>query len=103
MNKILVKIGEAAAIIGSTPATLRKWEKNRGTLACTKNKGKGLVIMQFPISRMMICNCGNVMDRDLNAAINIEQYGLDTLAPDLKRAQETCKTNSSALSLTARR
>jgi DNA-binding transcriptional MerR regulator len=27
MEKKLVKIGEAAALIGSTPATLRKWEE----------------------------------------------------------------------------
>jgi len=40
----------------------------------------------------MDCDCGNLMTRDHNAAINILNFGLDTLTPDLKRAQETCKT-----------
>lgn len=40
----------------------------------------------------MRCDCGNVMDRDHNAAINILNIGLDTLTPDLKRAQESRKT-----------
>jgi len=39
--------------------------------------------------RVMQCDCGTVLDRDHNAAINLERMGLDTLAPDLKRAQET--------------
>lgn len=39
--------------------------------------------------RVMVCDCGNVMDRDLNAAKNILNFGLDTLTPDLKRAQES--------------
>jgi transposase len=42
--------------------------------------------------REMHCACGNVMDRDENAAINILKFGLDTLAPDLKRTQEHGKT-----------
>jgi putative transposase len=42
--------------------------------------------------RMMDCDCGNVMDRDHNAALNILRFGLDTLTPDLKRAQESGKT-----------
>lgn len=41
--------------------------------------------------RLMECDCSNVMDRDLNAAINILNIGLDTLTPDLKRAQESGK------------
>lgn len=44
--------------------------------------------------RMMDCDCGNAMDRDLNAAINILNIGLDTLTPDLKRAQEPDKTTA---------
>ncbi|MBK1646751.1 transposase [Thiocapsa imhoffii] len=40
----------------------------------------------MPLSvRTMKCDCGNVMDRDLNAARNILARGLDTLRPDLKR------------------
>lgn len=44
--------------------------------------------------------CGLVTDRDLNAALNLENYGLDTLAPDLKRTQEAGKTGSPAQLLT---
>ncbi len=44
--------------------------------------------------RTMTCDCGNVMDRDLNAARNILARGLDTLRPDLKRTQEWRKTPS---------
>lgn len=42
--------------------------------------------------RFMVCECGNAMDRDLNAAQNILTFGLDTLTPDLKRAHESGKT-----------
>ncbi|MBK5931079.1 RNA-guided endonuclease InsQ/TnpB family protein [Halochromatium salexigens] len=53
--------------------------------------------------RTMKCDCGNVMDRDLNAAKNILNRGLDTLRPDLKRTQEWRKTPglSGAAALTA--
>lgn len=30
--------------------------------------------------RIYICDCGNIMDRDLNAAINLEKYGMSTLS-----------------------
>ena len=42
--------------------------------------------------RTMACDCGNVMDRDLNAARNILARGLDTLRPDLKCTHELRKT-----------
>jgi putative transposase len=29
--------------------------------------------------RIYICDCGNIMDRDLNASINLEKYGLNNL------------------------
>ena len=45
--------------------------------------------------RTMECDCGNVMDRDENAARNILARGLDTLRPDLKRTQELRKTSGS--------
>jgi putative transposase len=53
--------------------------------------------------RTMECDCGNVMDRDENAARNILARGLDTLRPDLKRTQELRKTSGSpaAAALTA--
>lgn len=39
MEKKLVKIGEAAALIGSTPATLRKWEATGELMPARKTKG----------------------------------------------------------------
>ena len=42
----------------------------------------------------MRCDCGNVMDRDHNAAANLLRSGLDTLTPDLKRAKESGKTTA---------
>lgn len=45
--------------------------------------------------RTMECDCGNVMDRDENAARNILARGLDTLRPDIKRTQELRKTSGS--------
>jgi uncharacterized protein (UPF0548 family) len=61
MEQRLVKIGEAARILGITPGTLRKWESSGGE------------------------HCGLVMDRDHNAAINILNHGEDTLRPTTKR------------------
>jgi putative transposase len=51
--------------------------------------------------RTMACECGNVLDRDLNAALNLDRYGLDALRLDLKRTQESGKTGSPALVLAA--
>jgi len=53
--------------------------------------------------RTMECDCGNIMDRDLNAARNILARGLDTLGPDLERTHELRKTPGSpaAAALTA--
>ena len=39
MEKRLVKIGGAAKLLGTTPATLRKWEKNGELLPARKTKG----------------------------------------------------------------
>ncbi len=49
----------------------------------------------------MRCDCGNIMDRDHNAAINILNFGLQTLTADLKRTQEQRKTSSDAAVMTA--
>ena len=38
------------------------------------------------------CSCGMVKDRDLNAAINLNNYGRDPLKRDLKRTQEKRQT-----------
>ena len=51
-------------------------------------------IHDMPLSiRTMECDCGNVMDRDLNAAKNLEEYGRLALLGDLKRTQESSKTS----------
>ena len=39
MEKRLVKIGEAARLLGTEPATLRKWEKTGELLPARKTKG----------------------------------------------------------------
>jgi putative transposase len=55
----------------------------------------------LPLSaRWLSCGCGLEIDRDLNAAINIKQFGLDALEPDLKRTLERDKTSSEAPVLT---
>jgi putative transposase len=52
--------------------------------------------------RLFICECGFSADRDLNAALNLDKYGRDTLQPDLKRASEQSQTvdRSTASALT---
>lgn len=42
--------------------------------------------------RTFKCACGNTMDRDLNAAKNLEQYGRHQASGDHKRAEEGKKT-----------
>lgn len=39
MEKRLIKIGEAALLLGTTPATLRQWEKNGELIPARKTKG----------------------------------------------------------------
>ena len=58
-------------------------------------------IHDMPLSqRTLVCDCGHVMDRDLNAAKNLDQYGRDALRRDLKRTEEPGQTGSPALALT---
>jgi len=42
--------------------------------------------------RLFTCECGFSVDRDLNAALNLNKYGQDTLQPDLKCASEQSQT-----------
>jgi putative transposase len=59
-------------------------------------------IHEMPLEKRTVeCDCGNVMDRDLNAAVNLNEYGRATLLRDLKRTQESRKTASAASLLTA--
>lgn len=61
----------------------------------------GSVKATMTLSDRMFCcdDCGNVITRDLNAAINLKR--LHTLAADDKRTQETSKTGLPALLMTA--
>lgn len=75
-----------ATLRGGTVVAIDRWFPS--TKMCCKC-GK---IHDMPLEkRMMECECGHVMDRDLSAAKNILKFGLDTLTPDLKRAQESRK------------
>jgi putative transposase len=38
-----------------------------------------------------LCDCGLMIDRDLNAAINLNNYRLDTRKPDVKRTSKSGK------------
>ena len=41
--------------------------------------------------RIYICDCGNVIDRDLNASINLEKYGIIKLKDTLSsRGIQAC-------------
>ncbi len=42
--------------------------------------------------RIFACECGLCVDRDLNAALNLDKYGQDRLQPDLKCASEQSQT-----------
>ena len=46
--------------------------------------------------RIFNCDCGLSIDRDLNASINLNNYGVEALQPTLKRTQELSKTVASA-------
>ena len=75
-----------AALRGGTVVVINRFAPSSKTCsACGQ-------LHEMPLEkRRMECDCGNVMDRDLNAAKNILNFGLDTLTPDLKRAQESGK------------
>lgn len=42
--------------------------------------------------RIYKCGCGAELDRDMNAAINLNKYGQDTFKPDFKCTYEVSKT-----------
>ncbi|MBK1649820.1 RNA-guided endonuclease InsQ/TnpB family protein [Rhabdochromatium marinum] len=59
-------------------------------------------VHEMPLDkRTMECDCGNVVDRDLNAAVNLNEYGRAALLRDPKRTQEPSKTASAASVMTA--
>ena len=52
-------------------------------------------IHDMPLSkRVMECDCGTVLDRDHNAAINLQRYFPTRLSGKQKCTQENCKTTS---------
>lgn len=58
-------------------------------------------VHDMPLSqRQMVCDCGLNMDRDLNAAKNLELYGRDSLERDLNRTQELSQSASAASMVT---
>jgi putative transposase len=76
-----------------------KWRGNRIIVAdrfhassktCSKCGAKKPVLLLS--EREFKCACGNTMDRDMNAAKNLEQYGRDQSARDLKRTEEGSQT-----------
>lgn len=61
----------------------------------------GVVKQDLKLSdRTYHCECGFKVDRDLNAAINLNNYGRHTLQADFKCTQETSQTTSVASSVT---
>lgn len=47
--------------------------------------------------RVFNCPCGHSMDRDLNAAMNLETYGRHQIAGDLKRTEEGARATDDAV------
>ena len=66
-----MKIGEAARLMGTSVDHLRQWEKSGERLPARKTKGG---TRDYDAARPMTCDGGPVMDRDLNAAINLAKY-----------------------------
>jgi len=58
------------------------------TCSCCGNIKENLTLAE----RFFNCECGFSVDRDLNAAFNLNKYGQDTLQPDLKCASEQSQT-----------
>lgn len=84
-----------SALRGGTVIVANRWFPSSKT-CCVCGQ-----LHDMPLSkRTMACGCGNIMDRDLNAAKNLEKYSLDTFQPDYKRTQELNKAASVALVLT---
>lgn len=85
-----------AALRGNTLILADRWfPSTRTCSACGQRH-------DMPLSkRTLACGCGLVLDRDLNAARNLEQYGRRALPGDPKRTQEAGQTGSPARPLTA--
>ncbi len=83
-----------AELRGGTVVVIDCWSPS------TKTCSRCGQLHDMPLGRdIMRCDCGNTMDRDLNAAVNIDRLGLHTLTADLKCTQESDKTSGSSLAL----
>jgi len=78
-----------AKLRGNTIKIVDRWFPSSKTCS-----GCGTVKRELSLDdREYICeHCGLVMDRDLNAAVNILNHGEDTLKPTAKRTSEPQKT-----------
>ena len=78
-----------AKLRGNTIKIVDRWFPSSKTCS-----GCGTVKKDLSLSeREFVCeHCGLVMDRDLNAAVNILNHGEDTLKPTTKRTSELQKT-----------
>jgi len=88
MDRRLVKIGEAAKLLGTTPTTFRNWERTGEIIPARKTKGG---TRYYDVSSLLGLDGSDYP----NAAINLNQYGVDTLKPTEKRIQEFSKSVTS--------
>jgi len=97
LNKLRKQIEYKAALRDCNLVVASRWFPS--SKLCSKC---GAVKKDLSLAdRTYSCECGLRIDRDLNAAINLDKYGRDTLQRDPKRTQELNKTSVSALVLTA--
>jgi len=65
-----------AKLRGCQVIVIDRWEPTSKTCCACGSYHKEMVVGV----ELLTCDCGNVMDRDLNAAINIERAGLELLS-----------------------
>ena len=56
----------------------------------------------MPYARTYECDCGQVIDRDMNAAINLKNYGLNklrTVSPEVTPVDKKALAYSSAIGI----
>ena len=52
------------------------------------NEGHKKIDLTLADRKYICSNCGIILDRDLNAALNLKKHGVDTFKPTKKRTQE---------------
>lgn len=87
MNKKLVKIGEAAKLLGTTPDTLRKWELSGELLPKRKTKGG---TRYYDVAELL-----NLGDEDA-PTVCYARVSSDDQKEDLQRQQEMLETYCAA-------